>query len=163
MYRVGHGYDVHRFESGKPLILGGIRLPHPEGMKAVSDGDVVIHALCDALLGAAGLGDIGHIFPDTDPANKGKDSKIFLDAVVDMLETGEWEVANADITIIAQHPKMGPHIQEMKTCIAEIIGINPTCLNIKASTREGLGAIGAGEGIEVHVVALIQPTTLLLE
>ena len=155
MYRIGHGYDVHCFTPGKPLMLGGIRIPHTEGMKAHSDGDVVIHALCDSLLGAAGLGDIGHLFPDTDASNKDKDSKLFLDAVMDLLDRGQYKIANTDITIIAEHPRIGPHSQEMKVVLAEIMGINPTQVNIKASTREGLGAIGAGLGIEVHAVSLI--------
>jgi len=160
MFRIGHGYDIHRFKADKPLILGGIHIPHSAGMEAHSDGDVVIHALCDALLGAAGLGDIGHIFPDTDPKNKDKDSKIFLKAVMEMLTQGDWAISNCDITIVAERPKIAPHIQEMKTTLAQVMKINPAMLNIKATTREGLDAIGAGEGIEVHVVSLIQPVKM---
>lgn len=155
MYRIGHGYDVHAFTPGKQLILGGVRIPHTEGLKAHSDGDVVIHALCDSLLGAAGLGDIGHIFPDTDPANKDKDSKLFLDAVMDLLHKAHYKIVNTDITIIAEHPKISPHSQAMRAVLAEVMGIDRTQVNIKASTREQLGAIGAGLGIEVHVVSLL--------
>jgi 2-C-methyl-D-erythritol 2,4-cyclodiphosphate synthase len=154
--RIGHGYDVHRYEEGRDLILGVVKIPYEKGLAAHSDGDAVIHALCDALLGAAGLGDIGTYFPDTDSSYQGMDSRIFLKDIRTMLDNIGYQVSNADVTIIAQAPKMLPHVSAMKTILAEDLGINIDQINIKATTTEGMGYIGKKEGIAVHAIALIK-------
>ena len=153
--RIGHGFDVHAFGPGEFITLGGVRIPHSHGLIAHSDGDVLLHALCDALLGAAGLGDIGQHFPDSSAEFKGIDSRILLRRVVVLLQNQGLTVGNVDATIIAQVPKMAPHIAAMREQIAADLGIAPEQFNVKATTTERLGYIGRGEGIAVHAVALL--------
>ena len=153
--RIGHGFDVHAFGPGAFITLGGVRIPHSHGLIAHSDGDVLLHALCDALLGAAGLGDIGQHFPDSSAEFKGIDSRILLRRVVVLLQNQGLTVGNVDATIIAQVPKMAPHITAMREQIAADLGIAPEQFNVKATTTERLGYIGRGEGIAVHAVALL--------
>ena len=153
--RIGHGFDVHAFGPGEFFTLGGVRIPHTLGLIAPSDGDVLLHALCDALLGAAGLGDIGQHFPDSSAAFKGIDSRILLRRVAALLREQGLTVGNADATIIAQAPKMAPHIPAMRETIAADLTIAPNRINVKATTTERLGYIGRGEGIAVHAVALL--------
>ena len=153
--RIGHGYDVHKFTAGDSLIMGGVTIPHTQGLEAHSDGDVLIHALCDALLGAAGLWDIVHHFPDTDDAFKDIDSRVLLRRVVaDLAERG-WKVNNIDSTIVAQAPKMAPFIPDMRTLLAADLAVESDAVNIKATTTEKLGFAGREEGIAAHAVALI--------
>lgn len=154
--RIGHGYDVHRFIEDTPLIIGGITIPHTHGLEAHSDGDVLIHAICDALLGAAGLWDIGHHFPDNDEAFKGIDSRILLRRVINDLSEHGWCVGNVDATIIAQAPKMAPFIPQMRELLAADMQVDVTAINIKATTTEKLGFAGRKEGIATHAVALIR-------
>ncbi|SFJ95870.1 2-C-methyl-D-erythritol 2,4-cyclodiphosphate synthase [Methylophaga sulfidovorans] len=154
--RIGHGYDVHRFIADAPLIIGGMTIPHTHGLEAHSDGDVLIHAICDALLGAAGLWDIGHHFPDNDDAFKGIDSRILLRRVISDLSDRGWSVSNIDATIIAQVPKMAPFIPQMRELLAEDMQTDVTAINIKATTTEKLGFAGRKEGIATHAVALIK-------
>lgn len=154
--RIGHGYDAHQFTEGRPLILGGVDIPHDKGLAAHSDGDAVIHALCDALLGAAALGDIGSYFPDTDPEFKNIDSRILLRKIASMLTEQSYGVCNADITILAQAPRMSPHITAMRSILAEDLGVNVSAINIKATTTETMGFIGRKEGIAVYAVVLIE-------
>lgn len=153
--RIGHGYDVHRFGEGDFITLGGVRIPHKFGLIAHSDGDVLLHALSDALLGACALGDIGKHFPDTDPQFKGADSRALLRHVLSLVETNGWKVENVDTTIIAQAPKMAPHIQTMRQTIAEDLKVELDQVNVKATTTEKLGFTGREEGIAVHAVALL--------
>ncbi|MGD8592609.1 MAG: 2-C-methyl-D-erythritol 2,4-cyclodiphosphate synthase [Gammaproteobacteria bacterium] len=153
--RIGHGYDVHCFTDGRPLILGGVNIPYDKGLAAHSDGDVVIHALCDGLLGAAALGDIGQHFPDSDSEFKNIDSRVLLRRVVELLKYKGWRTGNADITIIAQAPKMAPHIHTMRENLASDLDTNIDNLNVKATTTEKLGFTGRGEGIAVHAVVLL--------
>ncbi|MFO1420871.1 MAG: 2-C-methyl-D-erythritol 2,4-cyclodiphosphate synthase [Candidatus Competibacteraceae bacterium] len=153
--RIGHGFDVHAFGPGAFITLGGVRIPHTHGLIAHSDGDVLLHALCDALLGAAGLGDIGRHFPDSSAEFKGIDSRVLLRRVVALLRAQGLTVGNADATIIAQAPKMAPHISTMRETIAADLAIAPDRINVKATTTERLGYIGRGEGIAVHAVALL--------
>lgn len=154
--RIGHGYDVHRFAENRPLIIGGVTVPHSHGLEAHSDGDVLIHAICDALLGAAGLWDIGHHFPDTDEAFKNIDSRVLLRRVMaDLFERG-WVVNNVDATVIAQVPKLAPFIPEMKSLLASDMAISEEELNIKATTTEKLGFTGRKEGIAAHAVVLLR-------
>lgn len=155
MMRIGHGYDVHRFIENRPLIIGGIIIPHSHGLEAHSDGDVLIHAVCDALLGAAGLWDIGHHFPDTDEAFKNIDSRELLRRVVSDLSDLGWKVGNIDATVIAQAPKLAPYIPAMRSLLAEDLAIEDTAINIKATTTEKLGFAGRKEGIAAHAVTLI--------
>ncbi|PIE41395.1 MAG: 2-C-methyl-D-erythritol 2,4-cyclodiphosphate synthase [Gammaproteobacteria bacterium] len=155
--RIGHGYDVHRFGEGGHVVLGGVTIPHNQGLIAHSDGDVVLHALADALLGAAALGDIGKHFPDTDPEFCGADSRELLRHVMTLL-AGDYCVSNVDVTIVAQAPKMAPHIQSMRQHIAADLGIDISQVNVKATTTESLGFIGRKEGVAVHAVALIEST-----
>lgn len=155
--RIGHGYDVHRFGEGDFITLGGVRIPHRFGLLAHSDGDVLLHALCDALLGAAALGDIGRHFPDTDPQFKGVDSRVLLRHVVALVRGKGWQVGNVDATIVAQAPKMAPHIERMCALIAEDLQIVADRVNVKATTTEKLGFTGREEGIAVHAVALLLP------
>ncbi len=154
--RIGHGYDVHRFIADTPLIIGGMTIPYTHGLEAHSDGDVLIHAICDALLGAAGLWDIGHHFPDNDDAFKGIDSRILLRRVISDLSDRGWCVSNIDATIIAQAPKMAPFIPQMRELLAEDMQTDLTAINIKATTTEKLGFAGRKEGIATHAVALIK-------
>lgn len=156
MIRIGHGYDVHAFGPGENVVLGGVTIPFNFGLVAHSDGDVVLHALADALLGAAALGDIGKHFPDTDDNFKGADSRVLLRHVVNLVHEASYLVGNVDITVIAQAPKMAPHIEAMKTYIAEDLNVKNTCVNVKATTTEKLGYIGRKEGIAVHAVVLLQ-------
>jgi 2-C-methyl-D-erythritol 2,4-cyclodiphosphate synthase len=153
--RVGHGFDVHAFIAGRPLILGGVTIPYEKGLAAHSDGDVVIHALCDALLGAAALGDIGQHFPDNASAYKNIDSRILLKRVMELVNAKGWRVGNADITIVAQAPKLSPHLASMREILAGDLQTALDNLNIKATTTEQLGFTGRGEGIAVHSVVLL--------
>lgn len=156
MMRIGHGFDVHAFGPGERVVIGGVSIPHDRGVVAHSDGDVALHALCDALLGAAGLGDIGGMFPDTDPRWAGADSRALLRDVVARLAAQGLTVANADLTVIAQAPRLAPHIGEMRTRIAADLGISVDRVNVKATTTERLGYIGRGEGLAAHAVALLR-------
>ena len=153
--RVGLGHDTHRLAAGRPLILGGLRIDHPRGLVGHSDADVVLHALTDALLGAAGLGDIGDAYPDTDPAYKDRDSAFFLRETLARLNQAGWRVLNTDITIFAQEPQLGPHKARMRDRVAELLGVPPMAVNIKAKTGEGLGSIGRAEAIGCQAVVLI--------
>ncbi|AQZ33079.1 2-C-methyl-D-erythritol 2,4-cyclodiphosphate synthase [Ectopseudomonas toyotomiensis] len=153
--RIGHGYDVHRFGEGDFITLGGVRIPHKFGLVAHSDGDVLLHALSDALLGAVALGDIGKHFPDTDPTFKGADSRALLRHVFSLVQAKGYAVGNVDATIIAQAPKMAPHIESMRERIAEDLGVELDQVNVKATTTEKLGFTGREEGIAVHAVALL--------
>ncbi|MEX5340470.1 2-C-methyl-D-erythritol 2,4-cyclodiphosphate synthase [Pseudomonas sp. I2] len=155
--RIGHGYDVHRFCDGDFITLGGVHIPHKYGLLAHSDGDVLLHALSDALLGAAALGDIGKHFPDTDPQFKGADSRVLLRHVVGIVQAKGWKVGNVDATIVAQAPKMAPHIETMRQLIAEDLQVQLDQVNVKATTTEKLGFTGREEGIAVHAVALLLP------
>jgi len=155
--RIGHGYDVHRFGEGEFITLGGVRIPHKFGLIAHSDGDVLLHALSDALLGAAALGDIGRHFPDTDPQFKGADSRALLRHVVGLVQDKGWRVGNVDATIVAQAPKMAPHIEAMRAHIAADLQVGLDAVNVKATTTEKLGFTGREEGIAVHAVALLLP------
>jgi len=156
MIRVGQGYDVHRFGEGDSIILGGVTIPYEHGLEAHSDGDVVLHALSDALLGAAALGDIGKHFPDTDPEFKGADSRVLLRHVYGIVQDKGYRLVNADITIIAQAPKMSPHTAEMCQHIAADLQVDVDCINVKATTTEKLGFEGRKEGIAVQAVVLIE-------
>lgn len=155
--RIGHGYDVHRFGEGDFVTLGGVQVPYTRGLVAHSDGDVLLHALSDALLGAVALGDIGRHFPDTDPQFKGADSRALLRHVMALVRSKGWQVGNVDATIIAQAPKMAPHIELMRERIAQDLGVALDQVNVKATTTEKLGFTGREEGIAVHAVALLQP------
>jgi len=155
--RIGHGYDVHRFGEGEFITLGGVRIPHKFGLIAHSDGDVLLHALSDALLGAAALGDIGRHFPDTDPQFKGADSRALLRHVLALVRGKGWRVGNVDATIVAQAPKMAPHIEKMRELIAADLEVETDQVNVKATTTEKLGFAGREEGIAVHAVALLLP------
>ena len=154
-FRIGQGYDVHALAEGLPMVLGGVRIPSRAGFVAHSDGDVAIHALCDALLGALALGDIGHLFPDTDDRWKGVDSTELLAAVLALPEFSGWSVVNADITIALQAPKLAPHIGAMRERLAAVMGISPARVSVKATTTEHLGFVGRREGCEVWAIVLI--------
>ncbi len=153
--RIGHGYDAHRLVTGRPLVLGGVTIPHSHGLEAHSDGDVLIHALCDALLGAAGLGDIGKHFPDTDAAFKNIDSRVLLRRVVEALAGKHFAISNVDVTVVAQKPKLAPHIAAMRANLAADLNIAAERVNVKATTTEGMGFEGRLEGISAHAVALL--------
>ncbi len=153
--RIGHGYDAHRLVEGRPLILGGVTIPFEKGLEGHSDADAVIHALCDAILGAMALGDIGRHFPDTNPDLKNVNSRILLRQVVDLMKENNYGFVNADITIIAQAPKMACHISDMKENLCSDINTKSQNINIKASTTERMGFVGRGEGIEAHAVVLL--------
>ena len=155
--RIGHGYDAHRFINGRPLILGGVRIPHEKGLEAHSDGDAVIHALCDAMIGAAALGDIGTFFPDTDARFENIDSRILLRKVFDLITEKGYVISNVDITVLAQVPKLLPYISAMRNNLAKDMNLTVDKINIKATTTEGMGFIGREEGIAVYVVSLLQP------
>lgn len=155
--RIGHGYDVHRLVEGRKLILGGVEVPHTLGLLGHSDADVLTHAVMDALLGAAALGDIGRHFPDTDPAYKGADSLVLLDHVMALLEKAGWQVGNVDATILAQKPKLAPYIDQMRDNLARRMKVAPEQVNVKATTEEKLGFTGAEEGIAAHAVCLLEP------
>ena len=156
MLRIGHGYDVHRLVEGRRLILGGVEVPHTLGLLGHSDADVLTHAVMDALLGAAGLGDIGRHFPDTDPAYAGADSLRLLDHVVELLGARGWQVGNVDATILAQRPKLAPYLEQMRENLAARMKAALEQVNVKATTEEKLGFTGAEEGIAAHAVCLLE-------
>ena len=158
MMRIGHGYDVHRLVEDRALILGGVEIPYSKGLLGHSDADVLLHAISDSLLGAAALGDIGKLFPDTDERYKGADSLKLLRQVGIRIKTAGYSVVNIDATLIAQAPKIAPHITAMRLNIARALGIDVSCISVKATTEEGLGFTGTGEGIAAHAVCLIDST-----
>jgi 2-C-methyl-D-erythritol 2,4-cyclodiphosphate synthase len=158
--RIGQGFDVHALVPGRKLIIGGVEIAHDKGLLGHSDGDVLLHAICDALLGAAGLGDIGRHFPDTDPQYRGADSSRLLAAVGERVRTAGYAIGNIDATIVAQAPRMAPHIPAMIAGIAQTLAIAPSQVNVKAKTTEGLGSTGRGEGIAAEAVALLQKASL---
>ena len=155
MMRIGHGYDVHAFGDGDHVVLGGVWIDCDRGLVAHSDGDVMIHALCDALLGAAGLGDIGKHFPDTDERFSEADSRDLLRAVVAQLDAAGWSVGNVDLTVIAQTPRLSDHVSAMRMNLSQDLGVGQDCVNVKATTTERLGFVGREEGIASHAVALL--------
>ena len=155
-FRIGQGFDVHALVPGRKLIVGGVDIPFERGLLGHSDGDVLLHAICDALLGAAGLGDIGRHFPDTDDSLRGADSRALLRSTAEQLRQHGFRIVNVDASIIAQAPRMAPHIASMMTCIAQTLAISESQLNIKAKTTERLGFTGRGEGIAAQAVALIE-------
>ena len=154
--RIGHGYDVHRLVEGRDLILGGVKIEYEKGLLGHSDADVLLHAVSDALLGAAGLGDIGKHFPDTDPKYKGADSLVLLQVVARRVQEAGYRVSNIDVTMIAQKPKLKDHIPQMVQNIAGAVGIGPDRVNVKATTEEKLGFTGTGEGMSCHAVCLLE-------
>lgn len=154
--RVGHGYDVHRLVEGRALILGGVTVPFDRGLLGHSDADVLTHAVMDALLGAAALGDIGKLFPDSDAAYAGADSIALLERVTALLREHGWQVGNMDATVVAQAPRLAPYIPEMRRRLAEAMGLDVDCVSVKATTEERLGFTGSGEGMAAHAVALIE-------
>ena len=154
--RIGHGYDVHKLVYGRKLILGGVELPHQPGLEGHSDADVLLHAVMDALLGAAGLRDIGYHFPDTDMRYKGADSRVLLRAVKEKLDAAGYRISNVDVTMIAQRPKLKPFIPQMMENIASDLGIDISRVNVKATTEEHLGFTGSGEGMSCHAVCLLE-------
>ncbi len=153
--RIGHGYDVHRLVEGRKLILGGVEIPFEKGLLGHSDADVLTHAIMDALLGAAALGDIGRLFPDSDPAYAGADSLVLLRRVADVLAEHGYGIGNVDATVLAQRPRLASHIPEMRQRLAAAMGMDPGRVSVKATTEEGLGFTGTGEGMAAHAVALI--------
>lgn len=155
MLRIGQGYDVHRLTENRKLIIGGVEIPYDKGLLGHSDADVLLHAICDALLGAAALGDIGRHFPDSDSAYKGIDSKKLLKATVELLCDKGYCVGNIDATVLAEEPKLAPYIEEMRSVIADIVGTNIDNINVKATTEEGLGFTGNKQGIAAHAVVII--------
>ena len=155
MFRIGHGYDVHRLTEGRPLIIGGVNIPHEAGLLGHSDADVLVHAIMDSMLGALALGDIGKHFPDTDERYKGADSIELLRQVAKIIDNHGYSVANIDSTILAQAPKMAPHIDQMRKNVANAVGIDVSCVSVKATTEEKLGFTGEKKGIATHAVCLI--------
>ena len=154
--RIGHGYDVHKLVEGRDLILGGVKIEHTLGLLGHSDADVLLHAVSDALLGAAGLGDIGKHFPDTDPQYKGADSLKLLEIVAQRVKEAGYRVNNIDVTMIAQRPKLRPHIEQMEKNIAAAVGVDVSRINVKATTEEKLGFTGTEEGMACHAVCLLE-------
>jgi 2-C-methyl-D-erythritol 2,4-cyclodiphosphate synthase len=154
--RIGQGYDVHAFGPGDFVTLGGVKISHTHGIKAHSDGDVLLHAICDALLGAAGLGDIGMHFPDTDPKWRGADSRMFVRHAHGLLEAQGWRVVNVDSTVLAEAPRLGKHREAMRANIAADLNVDVSCVNVKATTTEGMGYIGRREGLACQAVVLIE-------
>jgi len=154
--RVGQGYDVHRLTEGRALKLGGVEIPFEKGLSGHSDADVLIHSVVDAMLGACGGGDIGSLFPDTDPKWKNADSRLFLKKALEIVADGEWSVVNIDATVVAESPKLAPYIKEMKNSLAEILTLEPSRINIKATTSEKMGFIGRSEGMACMSVVLLQ-------
>ncbi len=154
-FRIGHGYDVHAFAAGRPLILGGVRIPHEQGLQGHSDADVLSHAIADAILGAMGLPDIGHFFPDSDASIAGIDSLLIVARAVKEAAEQGYAVGNVDVSLIAEAPKIGPHLKAMKVRLAEVLAITPGQIGIKATTHEKLGALGRGEGIAAHATCLL--------
>ena len=155
-FRIGQGYDVHRLEHGLTMVLGGVRVDGDTGFVAHSDGDVAIHALCDALLGALALGDIGHLFPDTSEEFAGIDSRILLSRVMQLVRSQGWELGNADITIALQAPRIAPYVARMRESLASVMGVEPSRVSVKATTTEKLGFVGRKEGCEVWAVVLVR-------
>ena len=155
MFRIGHGFDVHAFGAGDHLVLGGVHVPFERGLVAHSDGDVVIHALCDAMLGSLALGDIGHHFPPSDPLWKGADSRAFLRRCNELVGQRGWRLGNADITVVCEQPKIGPHAEAMRSVLAGELGVDIDAISVKATTTERLGFTGRGEGIAAHAVCLL--------
>ena len=153
--RIGHGYDVHRLVEGRALILGGVNIPHTKGLLGHSDADVLLHAICDSLLGAAALGDIGKHFPDTDERYRGADSITLTERVCEMIRERRFHVGNVDATILAQAPKLAPFIEEMRENIARALKVDISCVSVKATTEEGLGFTGEGLGIAAHAVCIL--------
>jgi 2-C-methyl-D-erythritol 2,4-cyclodiphosphate synthase len=153
--RIGHGYDAHRFSDGSRLVIGGVEIPFDKGLAAHSDGDVLIHAVCDALIGAIGYGDIGKHFPDTDPRYRGIDSRVLLREVIGLLREAGWRVNNVDATLVAERPKFKPHIEAMRENLAGDMNVALAQVNVKATTTEGMGFTGRAEGIAAHAVATI--------
>lgn len=156
MIRVGSGFDAHRFSDGRKLMIGGVEIPHAKGLRGHSDADVLLHALADALLGAAGLDDIGTHFPDSDKKWKDASSALFIGGIRKMLKKKKWKIVNADLTIISEAPKIGPHRAKIKKSVAELLGISAEAINIKATSTDQMGAIGRGEGIAAHAIVLIE-------
>lgn len=154
-FKIGHGYDVHQLVVERTLILGGVTIPFDKGLLGHSDADVLLHAICDAILGALGLGDIGKHFPDTDSQYAGADSRVLLRSVATLMREQAYGIGNVDATIVAQAPKLSPFLQEMKNNIAADLVCDPAVINIKATTTEGLGFVGRGEGIETHAVVVV--------
>ncbi len=154
--RIGHGYDAHRLAAGRRLVIGGVTIPYERGLAAHSDGDVLLHALCNALLGAAGLGDIGRHFPDSDAQYKDMDSRVLLRRVALLLKEQSLGISNIDTTIVAQAPKLAPYIEAMSELLADDLSMHPSRINIKAVTTEGMGYIGRGEGMEAHAVVMLE-------
>ena len=154
--RIGHGYDVHALVPGRRLVLGGVAIPHGQGLLGHSDADALLHAITDALLGAAGLGDIGTLFPDTDASFKDADSRVLLSRAVERVAAAGWRVVNVDATVVAQRPKIAPHVAAMRRNIAQCLQIDDDAVNVKGKTTEHLGFVGRGEGIAAYAVALIQ-------
>lgn len=154
-YRIGFGHDVHRLIIGRPLILAGVHVPHEYGLLGHSDADVLTHALCDAILGACGLGDIGRHFPDSDPRYKGISSLVLLEKVMVMTHEAGYELENADLTLVADRPRISPFVERMRETIARVCGVSASQVNIKGTTTEGLGFTGAGEGMAAHAVVLL--------
>jgi 2-C-methyl-D-erythritol 2,4-cyclodiphosphate synthase len=154
--RIGQGYDAHRFETGRNLVLGGVAIEHPQGLKAHSDGDVLIHALCDALLGAAGMGDIGRHYPDNDAKFAGIDSRFLLRDVVERLHLAGFRISNVDLTLVAQQPKLAPYMETMRGRLAADLQVDVHRVNVKATTTEGMGFTGRTEGIAAYAVALLE-------
>ena len=153
--RIGQGYDVHRLTDGRKLILGGVEIPYEKGLLGHSDADVLLHALMDALLGAAAMGDIGRIFPDNDERFKGVDSRVLLRDVAERLKSAGYSVGNVDVTLVAQRPKVSPYVPQMRDNIASDLGVSIDFVNVKATTEERLGFTGSGEGMSAHAIALI--------
>jgi 2-C-methyl-D-erythritol 2,4-cyclodiphosphate synthase len=154
--RVGHGFDTHRLVAGRPLMLGGIQVPHARGLEGHSDGDCVLHALCDALLGAAAAGDLGEHFPSRDVKWKGTPSRVFVEEVARVLAARGYAVSNVDVTVVAQEPALAPHLPEMRRAVAQLLGLPAEDVSVKAKSTDGLGAIGRGEGIAAFAVALLR-------
>jgi 2-C-methyl-D-erythritol 2,4-cyclodiphosphate synthase len=155
-FRVGNGFDAHRFAPGRPLMLGGVEVPFSLGLEGHSDGDCLLHAICDALLGAAALGDMGHHFPSSDPRWKGADSRAFLEETRRLIAAAGYEVENVDATIVTQAPPIAPHVEGMRRAVAGMLGIDPALVSIKAKTTDGLGALGRGEGIVAIASSLLR-------
>lgn len=155
--RVGTGYDSHRFDPSRPLVLGGVRFPESPGLKGHSDGDAVAHAVIDAVLGAACLGDVGSHFPPDDPRWRGADSMVLLEQVAALVRRASWQVANVDVVVVCERPKIGPRATEMRTVLAGRLGVGADDVSVKGKTNEGMGWIGRGEGVAVHAVALLAP------
>ncbi|MCC8356753.1 MAG: 2-C-methyl-D-erythritol 2,4-cyclodiphosphate synthase [Oscillospiraceae bacterium] len=153
--RIGHGYDAHRLAEGRKLILGGVEIPFEKGLEGHSDADVLLHALADAILGAAAMGDIGHLFPDSDPATEGIDSRVILRAAAKKATAAGYHVDNCDVTVIAQRPKLAPYLDAMRRNIADDLGIDLTAVSVKATTEEHMGFTGSGEGMSCHAVVLL--------